>query len=390
MARFSFRLIALLLMISLLLTSCSGTSPGSTDDPGGLSSGDFLMGTGPSDGIYRVSTLIYQVPEITPCLMKYDDLGVLGEKLYGFDFRGGRWDLLGKVEPSSLSVQDIAERIDESWIDKDLVFDPLSLLLQTDLCVQAENGITYYLHPHATSFVDGVIAEEKNGKIRAVWLMGRMDEFPQEIPRCLQDEEAPVPTRLTLFREKRTFTVSIPAINFTEKGTFQYSDDLTLHFRTENGADLMILKEIETPTPYGIWFEYQEGNVPGDYLKKGMVFQVPNVRVALMDMWGTEQVDLDRDGKQETVYFGDYGLSGPQTLTVSVDSAGLDAYVWYLANFRSISFRTQGKSLFVDTVYQRFREPEASSSFEVRYDGQSVWLEDEQGIPVDPEYGINR
>ena len=378
--------VSLFLLIVLIMTSCaSGTSIGS-----GLTSDDFLKGTDSKEGVYTLSSLVYQLPDLTPSVAQYDYYGVLDGKLYGFDFRAGAWDLIGDIEEHTLTAEDIAERLNESYINKDRADDPRVMLLKADASVTSENGIVYYCHFTEGIYTEGVMAEEKNGKIRAVFMMGQMDQFPENILRCLKDEKSAVPTRLTMCREARTFTLSVPAVDLNVDGTFHYTDDRTVKFQKKNGTVLMILQETDEPSPYGISYEYVEGKIPGDYFQSGMTFQTPGASVAFLDLWGTEEIDLNGDGKKETVFFGDKGFSGPGSLTISVDSKGNDAYVSYYATFRSISFRKEGKRLYVDTIYQPFHQEETLASFEVCYDGNSVWLEDENGIPLDEGDWINR
>ncbi len=222
----------------------------------------------------------------------------------------------------------------------------------------------------------------KDGDLEWMKQILKTDEIQDRYTYACTLEEEALPHTLDFSIFDRTYLLEIPSTNYVSEGTFRFDGDKLILLDRESGIEFTFTEEEDSYTLQG-----DDKNGLG--LKKGEIFLYSGWKYK-RDLYGSACIDLDGDGDPETVWLGDLGLSGPFTLTISVDSKGTDVFRWYYAEHGEVSLIEENGHLYVEILYRPWNGEPSKGRFEIRYDGKTVWITDENGNTIENNIDLSK
>ncbi len=329
-----------------------------------------------AEGYYELIASEY--PEAQQYDSGFDALKITDGVLYGFSFHRGEWTEIGPLLHVTVSEEKMNRIFQNVTVSEDYMVDLPGLFDRMEYRTVYGNR-EYYMTKIANDLHMACI---KDGNLEWMKQILKTDEIQDRYAYACTLEEEALPHTLDLSIFDRSYLLVVPSTNYVSEGTFRFNEGE------------LILSDNETKTEFTfIEEEYcyilQDNDKNGFGLKKGEIFRNSSWKY-LRDLYGSACIDLDGDGNSEMVWLGDLGLSGPFALTIAVDSKGTDAFRWYYAEHGEVSLIEENGHLYVEILYRPWNGEPSKGRFEIRYDGKTVWITDENGNTIENNIDLRK
>lgn len=329
-----------------------------------------------AEGYYELIASEY--PEGQQYDTGFDALRITDGIIYGFNFHEGEWTEIGPLQHVTISEEKRNQVFQNVSVSEGYMVDLPGLFDRMEYRTVSGNR-EYYMTKIAN---DLHMACVKDGDLEWMKQILKIDEIQGRYTYACTLEEEALPHTLDFSIFDRTYLLEIPSTNYVSEGTFRFDGDKLILLDRESGIEFTFTEEEDSYT-------LQDDDKNGLGLKKGEIFLYSGWKYK-RDLYGSACIDLDGDGDPETVWLGDFGLSGPFTMTISVDSKGTDVFRWYYAEYGEVSMIEENDHLYVDILYKPWEEEPSNGRFEIHYDGKTVWITDEKGEVIEDNIDLSK
>lgn len=352
----------LLLAASFVLCGCAAQNK---DDPPAENIPEYVMQQ--IEGNYETVASLY--PEAQQYDIGYDAFQIRNGVLSGYLFQEGRWEDIGTLEKVSVSDKMAEQVFQNARISADYAIDLPAEFKHMEYRTVTGNREYYLALPLSESAQR--MACVRDGEIEWMKQILKRDELHSTDSYDARITEEALPHTLDINIFDRTYLLEIPSANEVSEGTFRFENRVMILQDSTDSTELRL-----TPEEHG----YRD--------QKTNAYFRPTGWKMLRGMYGTADMDLDGDGKKETIWLGDQGLSGPLGLTIAIDSQGTDVFRMYYAEHGQVSLIEENGRLYISLICTPWQGEPVEGRFEIHYDGSTVWITDAENNIVEDNISV--